>query len=472
MAKKYILKSGILLLSALFLTLVYSCSEDDTSRYEKGNYGYSFLGGEWYCDNSNQTITSRIIYSFDADGSLSYEYNVASVYDRDKNLHKKANGLYNMDGDRIRIGIVNDIYTEWTDYHIDWSNNTLTLITDYGTPIVLRAVVHSQTINVGETLHFSWTGNNGAPQTYSSSANMLASVSDDGVITALRSGVVYITGHCPNGENIIYKLDIFDPVNGSIPNFYNDLKTSSSTIMKSYDGLYFQEDNAYYCDVASDKIKELRYYFNKIGLVKAIEIDYWSNTDITDILTSLENGALGFESSTTPNAFLKDMDGREIVCLVDTVLKAVGFYINIFGFEEFEEYIFFDSLNELLDYHRSIYNDESVYLHSSGDYYVLLVDPNNEEDQEIFERIFVYFNGDNITEIDAVAKPYITKDMIKQWADKNYPYKYKFPDDDIDSHLWRPDWWNMSPIFRFNYIVFTAGANAGKAGIRYKKEYY
>ena len=103
---------------------------------------------------------------------------------------------------------------------------------------------------------------------------------------------------------------------------------------------------------------------------------------------------------------------------------------------------------------------------------MLLVDPNNEEDQEIFERIFVYFNGDNITEIDAVAKPYITKDMIKQWADKNYPYKYKFPDDDIDSHLWRPDWWNMSPIFRFNYIVFTAGANAGKAGIRYKKEYY
>ena len=149
MAKKYILKSGILLLSALFLTLVYSCSEDDTSRYEKGNYGYSFLVGEWYCDNSNQTITSRIIYSFDADGSLSYEYNVASVYDRNKNLHKKANGLYNMDGDRIRIGIVNDIYTEWTDYHIDWSNNTLTLIPDDGTPIVLRAVVHSQTINVG-----------------------------------------------------------------------------------------------------------------------------------------------------------------------------------------------------------------------------------------------------------------------------------------------------------------------------------
>ena len=166
------------------------------------------------------------------------------------------------------------------------------------------------------------------------------------------------------------------------------------------------------------------------------------------------------------------MDGREIVCQVDTVLKFVGFYINIYGFEKFEEYIFFDSLNDLLDYHRSDYSDESVYLHSSGDYYVLLVDPNDEEDQEIFERIFVYFNGDNITEIDAVAKPYITKDMIKQWADKNYPYKYKFPDDDIDSHLWRPDWWNMSPIFRFNYIVFTDGANAGKAGIRYKKEYY
>ena len=65
----------------------------------------------------------------------------------------------------------------------------------------------------------------------------------------------------------------------------------------------------------------------------------------------------------------------------------------------------------------------------------------------------------------------ITKDMIKQWADKNYPYKYKFPDEDYTSYLWRPDWWNMNPIFRFNYIRFD-GANAGKAGIRYKKEYY
>ena len=472
MAKKYLFNSGLLLLSALFLTLVSSCSEDDTGRYEKGNYGYSFLVGEWYCDNSNHTKTSRIIISFNEDGTLSYENNTLSSIDDCANNHIKTNGLYNMVDGRIRIGIVYDNITEWTEYDMDWNGNTLTLIQDNGNTVTLGAVVQSQTINVGETLKFSWSGENGAPLTYSSSANMLASVSDDGVITALRSGVVYITGHCPNGENIIYKLDIFDPVHGSIPNFYNDLKTSSSTIMKSYDGLYFQEDNAYYCDVASDKIKELRYYFNKIGLVKAIEIDYWSNTDITDILTSLENGALGFESSTTPNAFLKDMDGREIVCLVDTVLKAVGFYINIFGFEEFEEYIFFDSLNELLDYHRSIYNDESVYLHSSGDYYVLLVDPNNEEDQEIFERIFVYFNGDNITQIDVVAKPSVTFGDLEQWAEINYPYKYQFPGDNVYSHLWRQDWWNMNPVFRFYYIRFTAGANAGKAGIRYKKEFY
>lgn len=472
MAKKYLFNSGLLLLSALFLTLVASCSEDDTSRYEKGNYGYSFLVGEWYCDNSNHTKTSRIIISFNEDGTLSYENNTLSSIDDCDNNHIKTNGLYNMVDGRIRIGIVYDNITEWTEYDMDWNGNTLTLIQDNGNTVTLGAVVQSLTINVGETLKFSWTGENGAPLTYSSSANMLASVSDDGVITALRSGVVYITGHCPNGENIIYKLDVIDPVNGSIPIFYNELKKSSSEIMKSYDGLYLQEDNIYSCDVASDKIKEVMYLFNKIGLVKAIEIDYWSNTDITDIFTSLENGALGFKSSITPNCFRKDMDGREIVCQVDTVLKFVGFYINIYGFEKFEEYIFFDSLNDLLDYHRSDYSDESVYLHSSGDYYVLLVDPNDEEDQEIFERIFVYFNGDNITEIDAVAKPYITKDMIKQWADKNYPYKYKFPDDDIDSHLWRPDWWNMSPIFRFNYIVFTDGANAGKAGIRYKKEYY
>ena len=35
MAKKYIIKSGLLLLSAIFLTLVSSCSEDDSGRYEK-----------------------------------------------------------------------------------------------------------------------------------------------------------------------------------------------------------------------------------------------------------------------------------------------------------------------------------------------------------------------------------------------------------------------------------------------------
>ena len=473
MAKKYILKSGILLLSALFLTLVYSCSEDDTSRYEKGNYGYSFLVGEWYCDNSNQTITSRIIYSFDADGSLSYEYNVASVYDRNKNLHKKANGLYNMDGDRIRIGIVNDIYTEWTDYHIDWSNNTLTLIPDAGTPIVLRAVVHSQTINVGETLHFSWTGNNGAPQTYSSSANMLASVNNDGEIKALSSGVVYITGHYPNGENIVCKLDIIDPENGSIPNFYKELrKKSLSDIMETYKGMYFPVDNAFVCDVASDKIKKIGYHFNKNGIVNQIDINYWFDSNFTDILSSLENGALGFESSSKPNVFLKEMYGSQIVCVVDPQTKVVSYYMNQNSLEAIEEYIFYDSLNELLDYHRSRYNDESVNFLSSVGCYKLLVDPNNEEDQEIFENLYVYFDGDNIKQIDVVAKPSVTFGDLEQWAEINYPYKYQFPGDNVYSHLWRQDWWNMNPVFRFYYIRFTAGANAGKAGIRYKKEFY
>ena len=469
MAKKYILKSGILLLSALFLTLVYSCSEDDTSRYEKGNYGYSFLVGEWYCDNSNQTITSRIIYSFDADGSLSYEYNVASVYDRNKNLHKKANGLYNMDGDRIRIGIVNDIYTEWTDYHIDWSNNTLTLIPDDGTPIVLRAVVHSQTINVGETLHFSWTGNNGAPQTYSSSANMLASVNNDGEIKALSSGVVYITGHYPNGENIVCKLDIIDPENGSIPNFYKELrKKSLSDIMETYKGMYFPVDNAFVCDVASDKIKRISYQFNKNGIVNQIDINYWFDSDFTDILSSLENGALGFESSSKPNVFLKEMYGSQIVCVVDPQTKVVSYYMNQNSLEAIEEYIFYDSLNELLDYHRRKYSDEYVNLDSSGQHYLLFVDPFDQNHLEQFNVIYVYFSGDNITGIIAVAKPNVTKDMIKPWVDENYPYEYWFPNENYESHLYQSDWWNMNPIYRLIYVEDHYG-NFG--GISFKKEF-
>lgn len=471
MAKKYLFNSGLLLLSALFLTLVASCSEDETGKYEKENYVSTYLVGEWYCDNSNHTRTSRIIISFNEDGTLHYEYNSFSDNNLEDNIHIITNGLFNMDGDKIRIGIVYDNITEWSEYDMDLNGNTLTLIQDNNT-VTLGAVVQSLTINVGETLKFSWTGKNGAPLTYSSSANMLASVSDDGVMKALSSGVVYITGHCPNGENIIYKLDIIDHENGSIPNFYNELKKSRSEIMKSYEGRYVQEDNTYYCNVGSNKIKQIDYVFNKIGLVQQIYIAYWFDTDISELLSSLENGALGFEKSTTPNAFLKDMDGREIVCQVHPQAKIVTYYVNQYGFEQFEEYIFYDSLNELLDYHRSWYDDKSVYLHSSGKYYVLLVDPNNEEDQEIFERLFVYFDGDNITEIDAVAKPYVTKADIRQWAEKNYPYKYKFPGDDVYSYLWRQDWWNMNPIFRFNYLRFTAGANAGKAGIHYKKEFY
>lgn len=470
MANNYILKSGLLLLSAIFLTLVSSCSEDDSGRYEKS--GHSSIVGEWYSDYRDKKSTSNTLYSFNEDGTLYYEYNTLSIRDINDNRQIKTHGFYNVNGDRIRIGIVYDNCTEWTEYVMDLNGNELTLIPDKGNPITLGSVVHSQTINVGETLNFSWTGYNGAPQTYSSSSNILASVSDDGVIKALHSGVVYITGHCPNDENIVYKLKIIDPENGPIPNFYNELKKSSSSIMKDYDGIYVQEHLLYYCDVASDKIKSVNYFFNKIELVKRIHIEYWFDSDISDLLSSLENGASGFKPSTTTNAFLKEMDGREIVCQVYPEYNFVDFYVNQIGFEEFEEYIFYDSLNELLDYHRSDYSDESVYLHSSGDYYVLLVDPNNENDQEIFERLYVYFNGDNISEIDAVAKPSITKADFEQWAEINYPYKYIFPDDNFYSHLWRQDWWNMNPVFRFNYIRFTRGTDAGKAGIRYKKEFY
>ena len=472
MAKKYIIKSGLLLLSAIFLTLVSSCSEDDSGRYEKS--GHSSIIGEWYSDYRDKESTSNTFYSFNEDGTLYYENNTLSRRDFGDNSQIKAHGFYNVNGDRIRIGIVYDNCTEWTEYVMDLNGNELTLIPDKGNPITLGAVVHSQPINVGETLNFSWIGYNGAPQTYSSSSNLLASVSDNGVIKALHSGVVYITGHCPNDENIVYKLKIIDPENGSIPNFYNELKKSSSSIMKDYDGIYSIVDGQplYYSLVASDKIKEVNYYFNNIGLVNGIRIEYWFDADISDLLSSLENGALGFEASSTPNAFLKEINGREIVCEVNPEYNIVDFYVNQYGFEEFEEYIFYDSLNELLDYHRSIYNDESVNFLSSVGCYKLLVDPNNEEDQEIFENLYVYFDGDNIKQIDVVAKPSVTFGDLEQWAEINYPYKYQFPGDNVYSHLWRQDWWNMNPVFRFYYIRFTAGANAGKAGIRYKKEFY
>ena len=472
MAKKYIIKSGLLLLSAIFLTLVSSCSEDDSGRYEKS--GHSSIIGEWYSDYRDKESTSNTFYSFNEDGTLYYENNTLSRRDFGDNSQIKAHGFYNVNGDRIRIGIVYDNCTEWTEYVMDLNGNELTLIPDKGNPITLGAVVHSQPINVGETLNFSGTGDNGARETYSSSSNLLASVSDNGVIKALHSGVVYITGHCPNDENIVYKLKIIDPENGSIPNFYNELKKSSSSIMKDYDGIYSIVDGQplYYSLVASDKIKEVNYYFNNIGLVNGIRIEYWFDADISDLLSSLENGALGFEASSTPNAFLKEINGREIVCEVNPEYNIVDFYVNQYGFEEFEEYIFYDSLNELLDYHRSRYNDESVNFLSSVGCYKLLVDPNNEEDQEIFENLYVYFDGNNITQIDVVAKPSVTFGDLEQWAEINYPYKYQFPGDNVYSHLWRQDWWNMNPVFRFYYIRFTAGANAGKAGIRYKKEFY
>ena len=472
MAKKYIIESGLLLLSAIFLTLVSSCSEDDSGRYEKS--GHSSIIGEWYSDYRDKESTSNTFYSFNEDGTLYYENNTLSRRDFGDNSQIKAHGFYNVNGDRIRIGIVYDNCTEWTEYVMDLNGNELTLIPDKGNPITLGAVVHSQPINVGETLNFSWTGYNGAPQTSSSSSNLLASVSDTGVIKALHSGVVYITGHCPNDENIVYKLKIIDPENGSIPNFYNELKKSSSSIMKDYDGIYSIVDGQplYYSLVASDKIKEVNYYFNNIGLVNGIRIEYWFNADISDLLSSLENGALGFEASSTPNAFLKEINGREIVCEVNPEYNIVDFYVNQYGFEEFEEYIFYDSLNELLNFHLIIYNDVSVNFLSSVSCYNLLVDPNNEEDQEIFENLYVYFDGDNIKQIDVVAKPSVTFGDLEQWAEINYPYKYQFPGDNVYSHLWRQDWWNMNPVFRFYYIRFTAGANAGKAGIRYKKEFY
>ena len=271
-----------------------------------------------------------------------------------------------------------------------------------------------------------------------------------------------------------YTINTYTYALSKLDSLYDKEMTKISTLdlQKVFDDLVKQN-----IKISSIKMikTRLNYFFNTIELVKRIRIQYWFDADIYDLLSSLENGALGFEKSTTPNAYLKDMDGREIVCKVYPEYNIVDLYVNPYGFEEFEEYIFYDSLNELLDYHRSIYNDEnyeSVYLDSSGDTYVLLVDPNNENDQEIFERLYVYFDGDNITQIYAVAKPSITKADFEQWAEINYPYKYKFPDDDVNSYFWRQDWWNMNPVFRFNYIRFTGGTDAGKAGIRYKKEFY
>ena len=80
----------------------------------------------------------------------------------------------------------------------------------------------------------------------------------------------------------------------------------------------------------------------------------------------------------------------------------------------------------------------------------------------------MYFSGDNITEIIAVTKPNVTKDMIKPWVDENYPYEYWFPNENYESHLYQSDWWNMNPIYRLIYVEDHYG-NFG--GISFKKEF-
>ena len=158
--------------------------------------------------------------------------------------------------------------------------------------------------------------------------------------------------------------------------------------------------------------------------------------------------------------YLLKRDGVSMTCELDTLQHSAYWSIQRIGFYACYDYIYFDSIDEMLNFHCNnwIVNENEVY-ESYGFLETTL--PYNE----IFQSILVYYdpNTREILKIYLHCHPGYSTEYIENWLKSKYYGGFTY--NGYDVYCYREDYWNMMPQVIMYPIIFPNG----NAGLAYEK---
>lgn len=447
-----------LLLVVIPLAVFSSCNSDEKEEFQ-ATPNQTDLVGSWYFENSIGSSVNRIIYNYFSDGTYTFEaINMAGASDS-KATTEKGSGIYHVSNGELRRGQNTKVGQGWLDpvtytrqgshlilgSKLDLSNQTFNLIVD------------SCRLQKGESTTFKYNGEYGRPYEYTTSSALVASVLENGLITANEYGVAYITGHCENND-VVIKI-IVENGDKVTPDFMDDFWMPKDSVIAKYgdnglSNVYGGEGERLTYVYGSDQINQLVFGFNKKERVSEITVFYWPSIDLSGIKEYFDKNYIYKEDSQNGRSYFKKMGDRVYRCTLDTLKRTASYSIEPINYDEFDEAIYY-TIDEVLTKFLS-HADVSI------DYPGALTVQNLGN--EIFKRMYIDFDPQTreILDIQLVANSSIAGQDLYNWALNNYPF--------IDTNGWmrfvnRTDTWNMKqPVY---LIVITM--NTGEAGLYYYK---
>lgn len=427
--RRLINRLWLLPLLLLPLMVCTSCSDDDDAE----SASHSGILGGWFMDwsTSDKVILDEI--TFNGDGTFEY-CNIISSIKADLNLKEAGTSTYSYDGKVLSCL-----------YNLSSGSTTQKLKVDYldkytctleneanGAVETSSRIVDTYYLNVGDVTDFVFQDPDFSATSYASSDSRIALVSETGEISALKRGTTYITARADVGA-VTIKIIVSDRKYAT-DEYGDDLTLSKREIKNKYGKNYSELPalNGWLYYPGYVDINAVLFVFDIHGKVKRVDVQYWTDIDLSKITQSFENKyeRVGVEDEGF-NAFVVHGDKCNYYAYTDVKTSSVGYEKIESDFEKYDGCISStaDEIAKLLGYELTEEDDGliSVRLYDGDMYEKVQVLYDTET---LIPQLVVFTCKEGVTQQEAL-------DLVKT--------KYPFFAKDM-GYCEREDWWNK-PIF-------------------------
>ncbi|MCM1313690.1 MAG: Ig-like domain-containing protein [Bacteroides sp.] len=437
-------------LMVMAMLVCASCGDDDDNESGGPSYKTNILG-EWYADKSSSDKKIKTIINYEPNGKYDFQTIISSL---DEGLNEKfcVSSTYSLNGNVLKETMdYGDGSLPVTETYNITSINDYTMVLAYEKTNdieVYHRVIGTYSLTVGNTLSFYASSIGFTPTSFTSADPHIATISNDGKITAVKRGMAYITAWSGTDAAVI-RVNVKD--GNKVTDDYSDMLDLSKEKVKAQMGdKYLALDNGltfvYY--VGDWDIKEIDFYFTESGRVESVVVEYWQDVDMNAIDESFkqEYSFLGTDENT--DFFYGSNASFEYLISLEKEVHSIFYKKNQSEFEYFDSFknMKADEIAAAVGYTLT---DEDAGLFSkayNGDY---------------FDLISVMYETEtkNMEMIQIRCTENVALEDVEPWYKENYPFYV-----DGLGYCEREDWWNMSPI---TFVKVSVNSRNGRTYVNY-----
>lgn len=414
--------------------------EDETSNVPSKKD----ITGEWYSEFNSSDRTSMSVNKYESDGTYTYEILMSS---QKEGLNEKSTGssTYTISGDVLKE--YNELGGTYKITVLD--KYTMTLFNEQmSTTETHHKIIDTYSIERGNVSSYDFSSIGITPVSFTTSDSRIATVAANGEITAVKRGTAYITAHFVSGA-VVVRVNVTDGDNMT-DDFSENLNLSIEDIVNKFGDQYFipesKEYLAYY--MGDWEIESVAFYFNDLGKVESVIVQYWSDIDMKAIDGSFKKKYSLSESNDNYNIYKGSKEKINYFIICDWSEYTVSYTREVSEFEYFDSFksMKADEIAAKIGYELTEEDDGAFLTAYNGEY---------------FDRITVMYDNDTkeVTRISLRCAEGITPEDIEPWYKENYAGYV-----DGLGYCEREDWWNMVPP-----IFVSVSERNGRTNVTYAK---